>query len=125
VDFENRGTIEVPLEFLTKELRTGVVGGLTYSYALTSHAAQGQTYEAARTLATDGSTRPGVYVGLTRGREDARLYAVRRRDLLRDRDAEDHMPRLDDHKTTLEALTDRLVSTGDETLAIAIDNNAG
>ncbi|MDP9336368.1 MAG: AAA family ATPase [Actinomycetota bacterium] len=121
VAFEDREPIHVPVEFLTKELRPGVVGGLTYSYALTSHAAQGQTYETARTLATDGSTRPGIYVGLTRGRDDARVYAVRRRDLLTDREAEDHMPRLDDHKTTIEAITDRLISTGHETLATTLD----
>jgi conjugative relaxase-like TrwC/TraI family protein len=124
VAFEDRDPIRVPLEFLTRELRPGIVGGLTYSYALTSHAAQGQTYEAARTLATDGSTRPAIYVGLTRGRDDARVYAVRRRELLADRESEDHMPRLDDHKTTLEAITDRLTSTGDESLATTRDPHA-
>lgn len=124
VAFEDRDPIHVPLEFLTRELRPGIVGGLTYSYALTSHAAQGQTYETARTLATDGSTRPGIYVGLTRGRDDARVYAVRRRDLLTDREAEDHMPRLEDQKTTLEAITDRLTSTGDESLATTLDPSA-
>ncbi|MDP9335289.1 MAG: relaxase domain-containing protein, partial [Actinomycetota bacterium] len=124
VAFEDRDPIHVPLEFLTRELRPGLVGGLTYSYALTSHAAQGQTYEAARTLATDGSTRPGIYVGLTRGRDDARVYAVRRRDLLTDREAEDHMPRLEDQKTTLEAINDRLASTGDESLATTLDPSA-
>jgi len=121
VAFEDRDPIHVPLEFITKELRPGIVGGLTYSYALTSHAAQGQTYETARTLTTDGSTRPGVYVGLTRGRNDARIYAVRRRDLLTDRDAEDHMPRLDDDKNTLEAITERLASSGYESLATTLD----
>ncbi len=124
VAFEDRDPIHVPLEFLTKELRPGIVGGLTYSYALTSHAAQGQTYETARTLATDGSTRPGVYVGLTRGRHDARIYAVRRRDLLTDRETEDHMPRLDDGKTTLEAITERLASSGNESLATNLDPRA-
>jgi len=124
VAFEDRDPIHVPLEFLTKELRPGIVGGLTYSYALTSHAAQGQTYETARTLATDGSTRPGVYVGLTRGRSDARVYAVRRRDLLRDREAEDHMPRLEDDKTTLDAITERLSSSGYESLATTLDPRA-
>lgn len=124
VAFEDRGRVDVPLGFLTEEVRPGIVGGLTYSYALTSHAAQGQTYEAARTLATDGSTRPGVYVGLTRGREDARLYAVRRRELHRDRESEDHMPRLEDTKTTLEALTDRLTRTATESLATSLDPRA-
>lgn len=121
VDFEHRGSIRVPLDFLAKELRPGVIGGLTYSYALTSHAAQGHTHDAARTLATDSSSRAGIYVGLTRGRHDSRLYAVRRRDLRHDPDAQDHMPRLDDDKTTLEAVTDRLITSGSEHLATTSD----
>jgi conjugative relaxase-like TrwC/TraI family protein len=124
VDFENRGAITVPREFLTLELRPGIVGGLTHSYALTSHAAQGQTHEAARTLATDGSSRPGLYVGLTRGRSDARMYAVRRRDVLADPDADDHMPRLDDEKHILQAITDRLTTSTHEQLATTIDPQA-
>src|SRR5439155_8814861 len=117
VDFEHRGPIRVPAEFLTRELRPGVHGGFTYSYALTTHAAQGHTHDAARTLATDGSSRPGIYVGLTRGQHDSRLYAVRRRDLRADPEAEDHLPRLEDDKTALEAVTDRLITTGNEHLA--------
>src|SRR4029077_10952457 len=38
-----------------------------------------------------------------------------------DREAEDHMPRLEDQKTTLEAINDRLTSTGDESLATTLD----
>lgn len=124
VDFEHRGPIRVPIEFLTRELRPGVHGGLTYSYALTTHAAQGHTHDAARTLATDGSTRPGIYVGLTRGQHDSRLYAVRRRDLDTDREAEDHLPRLEDDKSALEAVTDRLITTGHEQLATTQDPTA-
>jgi conjugative relaxase-like TrwC/TraI family protein len=124
VDFEHRGPIRVPAEFLTRELRPGIHGGLTYSYALTSHAAQGHTHHAARTLTTDSSTRPGIYVGLTRGQADSRLYAVRRRDLIADPDAEDHLPRLTDDKTTLEAVTDRLITTSREHLATTHDPTA-
>jgi conjugative relaxase-like TrwC/TraI family protein len=124
VDFEHRGPIRVPAEFLTRELRPGIHGGLTYSYALTSHAAQGHTHHAARTLTTDSSSRPGIYVGLTRGQADSRLYAVRRRDLVADPDAEDHLPRLTDDKTTLEAVTDRLITTDREHLATTDDPTA-
>lgn len=121
VDFEHRGPIRIPIEFLTRELRPGIHGGLTYSYALTSHAAQGHTHHAARTLATDSSSRPGIYVGLSRGQADSRLYAVRRRDLEADAEAEDHLPRLHDDKTTLEAVTDRLITTDHEHLATTRD----
>jgi hypothetical protein len=124
VDFEHRGPIHIPIEFLTRELRPGIHGGLTYSYALTSHAAQGHTHHAARTLATDSSSRPGIYVGLTRGQADSRLYAVRRRDLEADIEAEDHLPRLHDDKTTLEAVTDRLITTDHEHLATTRDPTA-
>jgi conjugative relaxase-like TrwC/TraI family protein len=121
VDFEHRGPIRIPKDFLIRELRPGIHGGLTYSYALTSHAAQGHTHRAARTLATDSSSRPGIYVGLTRGQADSRLYAVRRRDLEADAEAEDHLPRLHDDKTTLEAVTDRLITTDHEHLATTRD----
>jgi conjugative relaxase-like TrwC/TraI family protein len=124
VDFEHRGQIRVPAEFLTRQLRPGSHGGLTYSYALTSHAAQGHTHHAARTLTTDGSSRPGIYVGLTRGQHDSRLYAVRRRDLTADPETEDHLPRLLDDKTTLEAVTDRLITTTHEHLATTHDPTA-
>ncbi|MGH9014392.1 MAG: MobF family relaxase [Acidimicrobiia bacterium] len=124
VDFEGRGPVHVPYEFLTRELRPGVNGGLTHSYALTSYAAQGQTHETGRTLATDGSSRPAVYVGLTRGRSDTRVYAVRRRDLLANPEAEDHMPRLEDEKAALEAVTDRLIASGHEQLASILDPHA-
>ncbi len=108
VQFDRRAPIRVPLDFLEREIRPGVVGGLTHSYALTSHAAQGLTFQAGRTLATDVSSRPGVYVGLTRGRDDARLYAVRRRDLAEDSVSADHMPRIEEERTALQAIADRL-----------------
>jgi ATP-dependent exoDNAse (exonuclease V) alpha subunit len=124
VAFEDRGPVDVPLHFLVKEIRPGVVGGLTYSYALTSHAAQGQTYEAARTLVTDASTRSGVYVGLSRGRDDARLYLIRSRELHKHNESDDHMPRLVDDKSAFEVIIDRLTRTANESLAVTFDPNA-
>jgi conjugative relaxase-like TrwC/TraI family protein len=123
VDFEGRGPISVPHEFLARKLRPGVIGGLTHAYALTTHAAQGDTYEAGRTLTTDTSTRAGVYVGLTRGRSDARLYTVRRRDLL-PRDDVDHMPALADERATLEAVVHQLSARRHERLATTLDAHA-
>ncbi len=123
VDFEARGPIEVPADFLTRSLRPHVTGGLTHAYALTSHAAQGETYDAARTLASDTSTQPGIYVGLTRGRRDVRLYTVRHRDL--DTEApEDHMPRLHDQRTTLEAITQAATRSLHERMATSLDPDA-
>ncbi|MGH8986700.1 MAG: AAA family ATPase, partial [Acidimicrobiia bacterium] len=125
VDFDRHGPVEVPATFLTRRLRPGVVGGLTHAYALTSHAAQGATYDAARTLTTDTSTQPGVYVGLSRGRRDVRMYLVRRRDL---DDAElpedEHLPRLNGLKNTLESIVTRLGTAAHERMALATDQNA-
>jgi conjugative relaxase-like TrwC/TraI family protein len=76
VDFDRRGRIAVPNEFLTKRLRPGVVGGLAPAYAMTTHAAQGDTFDASRAVITDRSSAAGGYVALTRGRNDFRMYAV-------------------------------------------------
>ncbi len=82
VDFERRGRVVVDHGHLTHRVRPGVIGRLAHSYALTTYAAQGETYEAGRGLATEAAMRAGVYVALSRGRTDARLYILRRRDLL-------------------------------------------
>ncbi len=121
VDFERRGRIEVGAENLEARVRPGVVGRLAHAYALTSHMAQGETYHAGRHLSTDASSRAGVYVGLTRGRGDARLYMVRRRDLAPDVDDHVGLPRLEDDTATVEAVTRRLETQRAERLALELD----
>jgi conjugative relaxase-like TrwC/TraI family protein len=123
VDFAGRGPIEIPLSFLDREIRPGVRGGLVHSYCLTSHAAQGETYEAARHLGTDRSTRPGVYVGLTRGRSDVRLYVLRHA-AIEPPAIDDNLPRLATATTPLDALTDQLAVHGPEQLARELDPSA-
>ena len=54
---------------------------------------QGDTYGAARHLGSDHSTRAELYVGLTRGRHDVALYAVRRREVVAPI-VDDDLPRL-------------------------------
>ncbi len=76
VDFEQRGPIVVPHDWLTTKLRDGVNGGLTPAYAMTTHAAQGDTYSTSHSLLTDRSSTEGQYVALTRGQHDVRFYAV-------------------------------------------------
>ena len=70
-------------------------GALAHSYALTTHAAQGDTYDAARPIATDASSAKGVYVGATRGEHDLRLYVVLERDLDPSPTEHPEMPRLE------------------------------
>ncbi len=122
VDFEGRGEVFVPRAFLEVEVRRQVTGGLTHAYALTSHAAQGETYESGRHLATEQSSREGVYVGLTRGRSDVRLYAVNRTDLVPRIDDDPGLPRL--QAETIEArdaVANRLAQLTGERLATEQD----
>lgn len=106
VDFDNRGEIVVPNHWLRAELRPGITGGLSPAYALTSHAAQGDTYRTGRIIATDTASTEAVYVGLTRGSHDARIYTVRNEPHTIDTDP--RLPRIEDPRTEIEALTDQL-----------------
>ncbi len=106
VNFEHRGPITVPHDWLTAELRPGITGGLTPAYAVTSHAAQGDTYRTGRIIATDTASTEAVYVGLTRGSHDARIYTVRNEPQTIDTDP--RLPRIEDPRTEIEALTDQL-----------------
>lgn len=123
VDFDRRGPIELPRRFLEQQLRPGIVGGLVHSYCVTSYAAQGDTYATARHLSTDRSTRAGVYVGLTRGQSDTRLYTVRHR-ALEPELVDDTLPRLNDRVPTIDAVIRRLQQSGPERLAYEHDSAA-
>jgi conjugative relaxase-like TrwC/TraI family protein len=124
VDFERRGRVTLDEEELARQVRPGVAGSIAHAYAVTSHMAQGETYQAGRHLSTDASSREGVYVGLTRGRGDARLYVVRRRELAPSLDAHAGLPRLDNEATTLQAVTRRLEAQQAERLATEVDPEA-
>ena len=106
VDFKHRGPITVPHAWLTTELRPGICGGLTPAYAVTSHAAQGDTYRTGRMVATDTAKTEAVYVGLTRGTHDTRIYTVAAEPKSIDTDPK--LPRIEDDRTEIEALRDQL-----------------
>ncbi|MDQ2826355.1 MAG: AAA family ATPase, partial [Actinomycetota bacterium] len=124
VEFERRGRVVVDHAHLTHRVRPGIVGRLTHSYALTTYAAQGATMDAGRGLATEASARAGVYVALSRGVSDAKLYVLRRRELVRD--AEDHaeLPRMEATTAILAEVTARLQAQQAEKLAITVDPDA-
>ncbi len=124
VDFERRGHVVVPHAALTRRVRAGVTGVLAHSYALTSHAAQGETYEAGRHLASERSSRPAVYVGLSRARSAVRLYIVRKSELTPALDAHPELPSLRDEGTLLQAVTARLDAERTERLASEVDPHA-
>jgi len=124
VDFERRGRVVVDYGHLTSRVRPGVIGRLAHSYALTTYAAQGETYEAGRGLATEAAMRAGVYVALSRGRTDARLYILRRRDLLAAADEHLDLPRLEATTAILAEVTARLQAQQAEQLATEVDADA-
>ena len=124
VDFDERGPIVVPESFLTRTVRHRIVGGLTHAYALTSHAAQGETFHAGRMLATQEATRPGIYVGLSRGITDARLYVVHADDVHPPRGPDDTLPVLRDTTRAEDALARRLEAAGPERPATELDDRA-
>jgi conjugative relaxase-like TrwC/TraI family protein len=121
VDFEGRGVVEVPWRYLTAEVRPGVHGGLAHSYALTSYAAQGETYEAARHLATERSSRPGVYVGLSRGMGDVRLYVTKAGALDPDAAPEHGLPQPEPDEPAQAALVRRLAADDTPQVASELD----
>ena len=124
VDFERRGRVVVDYSHLTHRVRPGVVGRLAHSYALTTYAAQGETYEAGRGMATEAAMRAGVYVALSRGRTDAKLYVLRRRDLLPGADEHVDLPRLEATTAILAEVTARLEAQQAERLATEVDADA-
>jgi hypothetical protein len=120
VDFEHRGEIRVTRSYLEQEVGHGVKGALLHSYCLTTYAAQGDTYGAARHLGSDHSTRAELYVGLTRGRHDVALYAVRRSEVATPI-VDDDLPRLRDDTNAARAMAASAAAGGVERLAREID----
>jgi conjugative relaxase-like TrwC/TraI family protein len=119
VDFEHRGEIYVPRSYIDQEVAPGVRGGLLHSYCLTTCTAQGDTYGKAHHLGTDRSSQAELYVGLTRGRNDVRLYAVSRDQFIGR--IGDELPRLREVVDPAEAMVASAVAGGRERLAGEID----
>ena len=106
VDFDHLGRIEVPHDYIATETSPGRGGGLTPAYAVTSYKAEGQTYDAARGLAAPGAVNTeGVYVALTRGRNDLRAYSIAPAD---QRDEPPELPIVGDARAAAQALADTL-----------------
>ena len=120
VDFEHRGEICIPRSYLEQVVGHGAKGALLHSYCLTTYAAQGDTYGAARHLGSDHSTRAELYVGLTRGRHDVALYAVRRREVVAPI-VDDDLPRLADDTHADRAMASSAAAGGVERLASEVD----
>lgn len=63
---EHGGTVTLPAVYVRENVELG--------YALTVHRAQGATVDTAHALIDSRADRAGAYVGLSRGREENRLY---------------------------------------------------
>ena len=125
VDFDRHGPIVLPHEFLTRHIRAGLDGGLAPAYAITTHAAQGSTYRTGRMLTTDSSSKEGVYVGLTRGTSDTRLYLVANNELApTDERSDIGLPIIRDERTALATLADHLNAPDQATVVAATDPDA-
>lgn len=74
VDFDALGPIQVPASFI--DGRKGEAG-LDYSYAVTSYAVQGATFDRSTSVITPASSKAELYVDVTRGREENVVIAVR------------------------------------------------
>lgn len=122
VDFDGLGSIMVPHEFIVNEVGPGRGGGLTPGYAVTSFKAEGQTYDTGRNLATPGSINTeGMYVALTRGRNDQRTYALAPSNSDGQRP---ELPIITDERTAVEALTQSLNKNRSSDLASVVDPEA-
>jgi conjugative relaxase-like TrwC/TraI family protein len=125
VEFNRHGPIVLPHEFLTRHIRAGLDGGLAPAYAITTHAAQGSTYRTGRMLTTDSSSKEGVYVGLTRGTSDTRLYLVANNELApTDERSDIGLPIIRNERTALATLADHLNAPDQATVIAATDPDA-
>ena len=113
-------------EWLTQQIRPGVNGAIAPAYAITTHVAQGQTMSAGRAVINDTSSIEGIYVALTRGRTDARLYLTDSPTRLTRRALADEaeFPVLLDEPELLDAITNRLAATRTAEAAAQADPGA-
>ncbi|MBL7521726.1 relaxase domain-containing protein, partial [Frankia sp. CNm7] len=117
VYFPSKGTVRVPWEYLTHRFEDGRDGGLGHAYAITAAKAQGATMDTARAVVPDDTTRPALYVMLSRTRRDLHAYVLRRDELRDSDDDEGWLPTVTEPDGPLERLADRLARTRTERLA--------
>jgi ATP-dependent exoDNAse (exonuclease V) alpha subunit len=104
------GTRRLPTEYLDD-------GHVRHGYAVTIHKAQGITCDHALLLGSDELYRESGYVGLSRGRESNRIYAVSTAP-----DPEAHIPKhLRNEREPLDVLTHALEQTRAQRLGIDHD----
>ena len=122
IGFDGLGSIRVPNDFIATDVGRGRGGGVTPGYAVTSFKAEGQTYDSGRNLAAPGAINTeGMYVALTRGRNDQRIYSIAPHDRL---DETPELPVIADERQAIDALIDGLAKPRGADLATVADPNA-
>lgn len=124
VDFERRGQVEVPMEYLTRRLDRGIHGALAHSYAMTTNAAEGGTFGAARGAGTENLDAKAAYVMLTRSTHELSVGLVNSEKARAETYEHPEMPRLDKETDTLAAFSRNMASDREELLATEIDRSA-
>lgn len=122
VGFDGLGAIRVPRSFFDEHTdrwgRTDV--GVDHAYAVTSYAVEGLTFDQSTSHVDPQSTRPEVYVDITRGRNENHVFVTRSDDLL---DGE-HLPAVPPPDVDRQ-LGSRLSVAAGEPVAIDLDPEAG
>ena len=124
VEFPGKGTVHIGSDYLTHRFPDGRDGALTHAYALTAHKAEGATVHTARAVVPDDTSRPGLYVMLSRASHHLRAYLIARPDLDDDPTDETWLPVLRDPRPAHERLTDQLSRHHHDQLVSRLDPDA-
>jgi hypothetical protein len=118
VDFQGLGEIELPRAFFDehRDVWGRVDVGLDHAYAITSYAVEGLTFDESTSHVDPRSSRPELYVDITRGRHANHVYLSTAEDHL----AGERLPAAvsDPERVKLEH---RLSHSGPEHVAIGVD----
>jgi ATP-dependent exoDNAse (exonuclease V) alpha subunit len=118
VDFHGLGEITLPRPFFDehRDLWGRLDVGLDHAYAITSYAVEGLTHHESTSHVDPRSSRPEVYVDITRGRHANHVYLTHAEDQL----ADERLPAAPADPTQVQ-LEQRLAHSGAEHAAIAVD----
>jgi len=119
--FGGRGEVKVGWGYLNHEFDDGRTGGLAHAYAITADRSQGSTMHAARTVATDTTSRRAFYVMVSRGEREVCAYLICDRDLAVRGDDEQWLPVLNYLGGALRTVVDKLERSRAERLASDVD----
>jgi conjugative relaxase-like TrwC/TraI family protein len=123
VNFDGKGTVRLHHDFLTQQVGPGLRGGLVPEYARTTNTAQGQTMDAGRVVGSEGTSREAIYVGLTRGKSDAKIYVVDRSSLSNEI-PDVGLPTIKDERSTTERMIASMQRTPLSEVATQLDPQA-